>query len=108
MYENQYGKSRTAVVLAQLVSESPEPEKTNRKVTRLIRELNDVLSSVDSLNENSCAHSYLYKITFQNFSERAKVLLGEGKVATFTINLMNVRKKQGLEKFTTSKKKTAK
>jgi hypothetical protein len=99
MYEHQYGKSRTAVVLAQLVTESPEPEKANRKVTRLLRELNDVLATIDKLNENACAHSYLYKITFQNFSERAKMLLGEGKIATFTINLMSIRKKQGLADF---------
>lgn len=107
MYEHQYGKSRTEVILAQLVTESPEPEKMNRKVTRLLRELSEVLSSVDQLNENSCAHGYLYKITFQNFSERAKALLGEGKIATFTINVMSIRKKQGLENFR-ARQKTAK
>lgn len=97
MYEYQYGKSRTAVVLAQLVSEHEEPKKIERKIGRLLMELSDVLAPIDAMPDTRCA-MFLYELTFEHFSGRAKVLLGEGKLATFTINVMSIRKKQGLEK----------
>lgn len=98
MYEYQYGKSRTAIVLAQLISEHPEPEKIQRKVGRLLAQYNDVLVNVDKLAENHCTLAYLYKLTFRDHSEKAKALFGEGKIATYTINVMSIRKKQGLER----------
>lgn len=86
-------------MLAQLVAEHPEPEKTNRKVTRLLRELNEILSSVDKGIHISSVHAYLYKTTFQNFSGRTKIMFGDSKIATFTINVMTIRKREGLKKF---------
>ncbi len=83
-------------MLAELVAEHPESRKMERKVGRLLSELHDVLSSIDEMPDARCAR-FMYKLAFQHFSERAKVLFGESKLATFTINVMSIRKKQGLE-----------
>jgi hypothetical protein len=44
-----------------------------------------------------CAR-FLYKLIFKHFNEKATELFGEGELATFTINVMNIRRKEGLAK----------
>ena len=92
MKEIQFGSTQAAKILSELVYESDDSKKLNRKISRYLNQYNDAVIPFElkTDSELKVRDLYLFGLVCKDFEERAEVI-AEGKVLTFLRNVIRSR-----------------
>ena len=92
-----FGATAASQVLAVLVQEHPKAYQLSRKVARLLNQFHRVAGQIERLEDRAVA-VVLYELAAEHYCQKAAGLFADTeKVATFTQNVIQSRKKQWLE-----------